>query len=93
MGIHSNPMVAVLVAVILVLVSIPICRNIAAASATRGLYRLLVAAVITHLMFSSVQLWVVDHIYHGVTDYTRYINQGAHAGQAVPVVQLLQRRD
>ena len=77
MQIHSNPFVAGLVAVILFLVSIPICRNISARERDPGLYRLLVAAVVTHLIFSSIQLWVVDHIYHGVTDYTRYINQGA----------------
>jgi hypothetical protein len=81
MRINSNPEIAGLVAVILVLVSIPICRNIAARQRDPGLYRLLVAAVITHLIFSSLQLWVVDHIYHGVTDYTRYINQGAILGK------------
>jgi hypothetical protein len=77
MRLHSNPYVAVLVAVILLLVSIPICRSVSARERDPGLYRLLVAGVVTHLVFSSVQLWVVDHIYHGVTDYTRYINQGA----------------
>ncbi|HEY5023396.1 MAG TPA: hypothetical protein VII76_00325 [Acidimicrobiales bacterium] len=74
---HSNAPLALLVALLLLLVSIPICRNIAARERDPRLYRLLVAAVVTHLVFSSVQLWVVDHIYHGVTDYTRYINQGA----------------
>ena len=34
-------------------------------------------AAIAHLVFSWVQLWVVDHVYHGITDYNRYINQGA----------------
>ncbi len=77
MRIHSNPEIAVLVAVVLFLVTIPIARRIAARQRDPGLYQLLLAAVITHLVFSSVQLWVVDHIYHGVTDYTRYINQGA----------------
>jgi hypothetical protein len=77
MTIHTNPVVAGIVAVVLILVSIPICRRIAAAERDPRLYRLLIAAVITHLIFSSVQLWVVDHIYHGVTDYNRYINQGA----------------
>jgi hypothetical protein len=74
---HSNAPVALLVAALLILVSIPICRNIAARERDPRLYRLLIAAVVTHLVFSSIQLWVVDHIYHGVTDYTRYINQGA----------------
>ena len=56
MQIHSNPFVAGLVAVILFLVSIPICRNISARERDPGLYRLLVAAVVTHLIFSSIQL-------------------------------------
>ncbi len=76
-AVHSDPIVALLVAGILVLATVPIARNIAARERDPRLYQLLMAAVITHLLFSSVQLWVVDHIYHGVTDYTRYINQGA----------------
>jgi hypothetical protein len=76
-AVHSDAIVAFLVAGILILVSVPIARNIAARERDPRLYRLLIAAVVTHLLFSSVQLWVVDHIYHGVTDYTRYINQGA----------------
>ncbi len=76
-GIHSNPLIAVLVAVILVLITVPIARNMAARQRDPRLYQLLMAAVVTHLVFSSLQLWVVDHLYHGVTDYTRYINQGA----------------
>ncbi len=75
--IHSNAVIAVPLAIILALVTVPIARRVAAAQRNPGLYRLLMAAVITHLLFSSVQLWVIDHIYHGVTDYTRYINQGA----------------
>ena len=75
--IHSNAAVAVPLAVILALVTRPIARRVAASQRNPSLYLLLMAAVVTHLIFSSVQLWVVDHIYHGVTDYTRYINQGA----------------
>jgi hypothetical protein len=75
--IHSNAIVAVPLAIILGFVTVPIARRIAASQRNPGLYRLLMAAVIAHLLFSSVQLWVVDHVYHGVTDYTRYINQGA----------------
>ncbi|MGA2522427.1 MAG: hypothetical protein ABSG81_16595 [Acidimicrobiales bacterium] len=76
-GVHSNAEVALPLAVFLALVSVPIARRVAATEHDPGLYRVLMAAVITHLLFSSIQIWVVDHIYHGVTDYTRYINQGA----------------
>ncbi len=80
-AVHSNPAVAVFVAVILVLITIPIARAMAARQRDPRLYQLLMAAVVTHLVFSSLQLWVVDHLYHGVTDYTRYINQGAILGK------------
>jgi len=75
--IHSNAPVALLVGIILVLVTVPIARSMSARARDPSLYRLLMAAVVAHLLFSSVNLWVVDHIYHGVTDYTRYIDQGA----------------
>ncbi|HTZ10139.1 MAG TPA: hypothetical protein VMB72_13775 [Acidimicrobiales bacterium] len=75
--IKTNIYVAIPVAVILVLVTRPIARRISSQEEDPGLYRILMAAAITHLLFCSVQLWVVDHIYHGVTDYNRYINQGA----------------
>ena len=75
--VHSNPLVALPLAVILALVSVPIARRIALKERDPRLYRLLVLAAITHLVFSGVQLYVVNHVYHGVTDYNRYINQGA----------------
>jgi len=75
--IRSNVYIALPVAVILVLVTRPIARRVSKEENDPGLYRLLIAAAVTHLLFCSVQLWVVDHIYHGVTDYNRYINQGA----------------
>jgi len=76
-GVHSNDTVALPLAVMLAFLSVPIARRVARTERDPGLYRLLMAAAITHLLFSAVQIWVVDHIYHGVTDYTRYINQGA----------------
>jgi len=75
--IHSNPLVALPLVVVLFLVSRPIVRKVADREGDQRLYRLLMVAVAAHLAFSGVQLWVVDHIYHGITDYTRYIDQGA----------------
>jgi hypothetical protein len=75
--IHSNPLVALPLAVVLALFTRPIARRLATRERDERLYGLIMAAAITHLLFSSVQVWVVDHIYHGVTDYTRYIKQGA----------------
>ena len=75
--IRSNPLVAFPIAVLLAFLSAPIARRVATREGDQRLYHLIIAAAITHLVFSSVQLWVVDHIYHGITDYNRYINQGA----------------
>ena len=75
--IHSNPLVALPLAVFLALITVPIARRMAIRERDPRLFNLLMVAVVSHLLFSSVQLWVVDHVYHGVTDYTRYINQGA----------------
>jgi hypothetical protein len=75
--IHSNPVVALPLAVLLAFLTVPIARRVARTERDPRLYGVLMAAVIAHLLFSSVQIWVVNHIYHGVTDYTRYINQGA----------------
>ena len=38
-------------------------------------------AMVTHLVFVLAALYVVNHVYHGVTDYTRYVNQGAILGR------------
>ena len=75
--IHSNPLVALPLVVVLFLVTRPIARKVADREGDQRLYGLLMVAVAAHLAFSGVQLWVVDHIYHGITDYTRYIDQGA----------------
>jgi len=75
-SVHSNPSIAFLIAVILTILTFPIARRAAAREKDPGLYRILMAAVIAHLLFSSIQLYVVNHIYHGITDYNRYVNQG-----------------
>ena len=62
---------------LLILVTVPIARRIAVAEHDPRLYNLLMAGVVAHLFFTIVQIWVVDHIYHGLTDYNRYVNQGA----------------
>jgi hypothetical protein len=75
--VHSNPIVAFPIAVLLAVASMPIARRVAARERDPRLYRLLVVAAIAHLIFSGIQLFVVNHVYHGITDYNRYINQGA----------------
>ena len=73
----SSPVTTLAIAVFLVLVTVPIARKVAATEGDPRLYRIIMATVITHLLFTVIQVWVVDHVYHGITDYTRYVDQGA----------------
>ncbi len=77
LGVHSNKTVALMIAVFLILFTVPIARRVARQERDPGLFRLLMIAVVTHLAFSEVNLYIVNHIYHGVTDSTKYVNQGA----------------
>ncbi len=79
--VHSNHTIDLLVAVVLIFLTIPIARKVAAAERDPGLYRLLMWAMVTHLVFVLAALYVINHVYHGVTDYTRYVNQGAIIGR------------
>jgi hypothetical protein len=40
------------------------------------LAKALMVCLILHMVFSPLQIWVVDHLYGGVADYTRYDSQG-----------------
>ena len=73
----SQPVIALAIAAFLVLVTVPIARKVAATEQDPGLYRIIMVAVVVHLFFTVIQVWVVDHVYHGITDYTRYVDQGA----------------
>jgi hypothetical protein len=77
LGVHSNKTIALGIAIFLVILTVPIARRVAARERDPQLYRILMAAVVVHLLMSEVNLWVVVHLYHGVTDTTRYVDQGA----------------
>ena len=77
LGVHSNKTIALGIAIFLVILTVPIARRVAGRERDPQLYRILMAAVVVHLLMSEVNLWVVVHIYHGVTDTTRYVDQGA----------------
>jgi hypothetical protein len=73
----SNPYVGLLVAVVLVLVSRPIIRRVAAAEAKPWLVRIMTVGLVLHLLAAPAQIFVVDHFYHGVADWLRYDGQGS----------------
>ncbi len=75
----SNPLIALPIAAFLILVTMPMARRVAATENDPGLYRIIMTAVVVHLLFTVIQIWVVDHVYHGITDYNRYVNQGARS--------------
>lgn len=78
--VKSDPVVALAIAVFLYLISVPIARRVARREQDPQLERILRWGVVLRLVFAPLSIWVVDHYYHGITDYNRYVNQGALLG-------------
>ena len=76
----SNPIVALLIALILFGISRPIIRRVAIAEANPWLVRIMTASLILHLLAAPAQIFVVNHFYHGVADWLRYDKQGSILG-------------
>jgi len=72
----SEPVFALAIAVVLFALSRPIIRRVAAAEKNPRLVKILTASVALHLLAAPLQIWVVDHFYGGVADWTRYDSQG-----------------
>jgi len=79
--VHSNKPIDFLVAIVLIVITIPIARKVSETERDQKLYGLLMAAMVTHILFTIASLYVVNHVYHGITDYTRYVSQGAQLGK------------
>ena len=73
----SNPFGAVMVAALLVAVSVPIIRRVVRQEDDRRLVKILTWCLVFHFLSAPMQIFVVDHVYHGVADFTRYVDQGA----------------
>ncbi len=73
----SNPIVAVIVAVLIVVATRPIIRRVAILEGHAWLVRVMTISLILHLVAAPAQIFVVDHFYHGIADWLRYDNQGA----------------
>ena len=72
----SNPVVGVLVALVLFGLGRSIIHWVARAEQNPWLVRILTWSLILHLLCAPAQIVVVDHVYHGIADYTRYTDQG-----------------
>jgi len=75
--IGSEPVVALAIAVFLALVSIPIARKLAVVENDERLFRTALTSMGLRFLATVLLIIVVDHVYHGITDYNRYLNQGA----------------
>jgi hypothetical protein len=73
----SNPLGVVVVVAVLYGVSRPIIRWVADKEQNPWLIRILTISLILHLLAAPAQIFVVNHIYHGIADYTRYDTQGS----------------
>jgi hypothetical protein len=75
--IGSNPITAVLVAVILFALGRVIINRVAFAEAYPWLIKVMTVSLILHLLAAPAQIFVTQHFYHGISDWTRYTHQGA----------------
>ncbi len=76
-AIPSNPFVALLVAAVLFGLGRLIIVRVAYAEGNPWLLRLLTISLVLHLLAAPGQIFVVDHFYHGIADWNRYVHQGA----------------
>ncbi len=80
-GTPSEPIIGLIIAVGLFLVSRPIIRRVAAGENDPWLQKVMTASVVLHLAAAPMQIWVVDHFYGGVADWSRYDSQGVALAQ------------
>jgi len=73
----SQPFVALVVAVALFGLGRVVIQRVAYAEGNPWLVRVLTISLVLHLLAAPGQIYVVDHFYHGISDWTRYVNTGA----------------
>jgi hypothetical protein len=74
--IPSSPIGGALVALVLFGVSIPIIRRVVRKEQDPRLRAVLVWSLVLHFLAAPAQVFIVNHVYHGVSDFTRYVHQG-----------------
>lgn len=73
----SSLPVALVVAALLVAASVRVARALGDGEARPAIGRLALWCAVLHLACAPLQIFVVDHVYHGVADWLRYDHQGA----------------
>ena len=61
----------------LVAIGLPIARRLGRIEGDPRLVTLVMIALFLHLLGSSATIFVDNHVYHGVADFTQYVNRGA----------------
>lgn len=79
-AIPSDPWVALAVAIGLFALGRQVVRRTAYAEGNPWLVRIMTIGLVLHLLAAPAQLFVTDHLYHGIADWTRYTHQGAILG-------------
>jgi hypothetical protein len=74
--IGSNPITALLVAVILFGLGRMVIRRMAFAEGNQWLVPVMTISLLLHLLAAPSQIFVTDHFYHGIADWVRYTHQG-----------------
>ncbi len=77
--IGSNPIVVVALAIALFFLGrrVIIPRIVNAEGGDPWLSKALTACLVCHLLAAPLEIWVVNHLYGGIADYTRYTYRGA----------------
>ena len=74
----SPPIPTLLIGIALFAIGRVVIRRIVRAEGgDQWLAKALLVCLILHLIAAPMQIWVVDHLYGGIADYTRYDTQGA----------------
>jgi hypothetical protein len=73
----SDPVVVLIVALLLIGVSMPIARRLGRTEGDPRLVSLLMIGLLLHFLGSGAQIFIDNHVYHGVSDFSGYVHQGA----------------
>jgi hypothetical protein len=73
----SAPLGVIVVGAIVFAVSVPIARKVARIEGDPWLVRLFLIGLGLHFLAAPAQIFVDNHFYHGVADFSGYVHQGA----------------
>ncbi len=76
-GLPSSPLPALVVAALLFAVGRLVITRVAYSEGNPWLLKVLMISLILHLLAAPGQVYVVNHFYHGIADWNRYVHQGA----------------